>query len=248
MLKKMFAKSTTPDVPKHDSALPDPREDALIHAIRERSKVDPLVGAKIGGKEMFRKLATAMKTDKGVHVESLLCALGALAGYACQAQLRAQAQIKGLPESAVFLTVQSKDGKRYFFGDLLNDALLSAQYSVWRLAGGAAEHAGATKLPDHNEMFKHTSTVLGGDQFGIPRVPDNHRAGETPISYVKKLWPPLFPMVKQFCPTPAQWPILYAAAIQEAIEAGKAVIDPAIAFTIVMESAIPMSKIDLEGA
>lgn len=32
-----------------------------------------------------------LKNEKGVHIESLLCALGALAGYSCQAAVRAQA-------------------------------------------------------------------------------------------------------------------------------------------------------------
>jgi hypothetical protein len=54
--------------------------------------------------------------------------------------------------------------------------------------------------------------------------------------------------VKLFCPNPVDWPILYSLAIQEAVYAGKGVIDPVIAFRIVIESAIPMSKVDLANA
>jgi hypothetical protein len=51
-----------------------------------------------------------------------------------------------------------------------------------------------------------------------------------------------------FCPNPVDWPILYSLAIQEAIYAGKEAIEPGLAFRIVMESAIPMSKVDLANA
>jgi len=223
----------------------DPKTAALINAIRERSKEDPLVGAKLGAKEVFQRLLDGMKDSKGVHVESLLTALGALAGYACQANLRAQALAKGMSETAPFQVVGTKDGKQYFFGDLLNNALAGSQYSVWGLVGGAAQHAGAKDFPDLNEVFQHTSSVLGSEQFGIPRVPEKHKPADTPLNYLKTLWPKLFPTIKLFCPNPVDWPILYSLAIQEAIYAGKESIDPGLAFRIVMESAIPMSKVDL---
>jgi len=226
----------------------DPKTAAMINAIRERSKEDPLVGAKLGAKEVFQRLIDGMKDSKGVHIESLLTALGALAGYACQANLRAQALAKGMPETAPFQVVGTKDGKQYFFGDPLNEALAGSQYSVWGLVGGAAQHAGAKDFPDLNEVFQHTSSVLGSEQFGIPRIPENHKPADIPLNYLKALWATLFPTVKLFCPNPVDWPVLYSLAIQEAIYAGKESIDPGLAFRIVMESAIPMSKVDLANS
>jgi len=226
----------------------DPKTAALINAVRERSKEDPLVGAKLGAKEVFQRLLDGMKDSKGVHVESLLAALGALAGYACQANLRAQALAKGMPETAPFQVIGTKDGKQYFFGDPLNNALAGSQHSVWGLVGGAAQHAGAKDFPDLNEVFQHTTSVLGSEQFGIPRVPENHKPADTPLNYLKAFWPALFPTVKLFCPNPVDWPILYSLAIQEAIYAGKGSIDPGLAFRLVMESAIPMSKVDLANS
>jgi hypothetical protein len=44
------------------------------------------------------------------------------------------------------------------------------------------------------------------------------------------------------------WPILYSFAIQEAIYAGTESINPELAFRIAMESAIPMSKVDLANS
>lgn len=116
---------------------------------------------------------------------------------------------------------------------------------MWSIVGGAAQHAGAKELPDLKEIFQHTASVLGSNQFGIPRRPENHRPGDLPINYLKAIWPQLFPTIKLFCPNPVHWPVLYSLAIQEAIYAGKNAIEPGLAFRIVMESAIPMSKVDL---
>jgi hypothetical protein len=223
----------------------DPKTAAFINTIYERSKEDPLIGAKLGAKEVFQQLLDGMKNSNGVHIESLLTALGALAGYACQANLRAQALAKGMPETAPFQVIETKNGKRYFFGDSLNNALAGSQYSVWGLAGGAAQHVGAKNFPDLNEIFQYTTSVLGSEQFGILRVPDNHKPTDTPLGYLKGLWPALFPTVKLFCPNPVDWPILYSFAIQEAIFASKGSIDSDLALRIIIESAIPMSKVDL---
>lgn len=226
----------------------DPKTAALINAIRERSKEDPLIGAKLGSKEVFQRMLDGMKDSRGVHIESLLTAMGALAGYACQANLRAQALAKGMPETAAFHIIATNDGKQYFFGDPLNEALAGSQYSVWGLVGGAAQQAGANEFPDLNELFQHTTSVLGSEQFGVPRVPENHKPADIPLNFLKALWPALLPTVKLFCPNPVDWPILYSLAIQEAIHAGKDSLDPSMAFRIVMESAIPMSKVDLTNS
>ncbi len=233
------------DAKTQDAAELDPKMAALIRAIRERSKVDPRVGAKLGGKEVFQRLIRGMKDEKGVHVESLLCALGALAGYSCQASLRAQAAAKGLPETAWLTTVATRDGREYFFGDPMNRALATDQYSLWSLAGGAAQYAGAKALPDLKEIIAHTASAVGDAAFGIPRLPAGHAVGDIPINYLKGIWPLLLPTVKLFCPNPVEWPVLFACAAHEAIETAKGAIDPALAVKIVMESAVPMSKVDL---
>lgn len=221
---------------------------ALMRAIEEQRKNDPLVGAKLGSKEVNQRLINAMKNEKGVHIESLFCALGALAGYACQANLRAQALDKGMPETAAFTVIDTADGKKYFFGDPLNQVLAESKYSVWGLAAGAAQHNGCSSLPDISEIFGHVSKTVGSVEFGIPRIPDGHQPGDRPINYVKALWPNLLPTIKQFCQKPSEWPILLGLAVQEIMDMSKGVIAPDLALKIVMESAIPMSKVDLASA
>jgi len=250
MFTKWFGKSTkelarperTPSRPAGGTAWP---EDALMAAIAKQKQVDPLVGAKIGGKEVVGRLLSAMKDDKGVHVESLFCALGALAGYACQASLRGQAIVRGVDPNAPFNIVNTADGKTYFFGDPLNGALAEEGLSVWALAAGAARHHGATSLPDINEIFQRTASALGTEQFGVPRAIPGHAAGALPAAYLRSLWPALLPIVKKLAGDPVLWPLTYAFAIQEAMAMAKDTLAPHIALTIAMEAAIPMSKVEL---
>ncbi len=223
----------------------NPAEAALLRQIAEQSKTDPLVGAKIGSKELTQRLIQAMKTDRGVHIESLLCALGSLAGYSCQASVRAQAISQGLPETALLTRIETTHGKTFFFGDALNKPLAESRYSVWGVVAGGAQQAGCKALPDLADVFKNASSTVGTAAFGVPRVPHANRPSDTPLNYVRTLWPVLKPLVVKYCPTPEHWPILISLSAQEVIAMGKSVIDPCLALSLVMESAVPMSKVNL---
>ncbi|MDQ8023121.1 MAG: hypothetical protein REI94_14890 [Moraxellaceae bacterium] len=208
---------------------------------------DPLAGAKRGAQEVVQALVGKLNTGNGVHVESLLCALGSLAGYACQARLRAQALEKGTPENKVFVIVETTNGGKYYFGDPLNKALAESKYSVWGLAAGAAQHHGCADLPDVAEIFGHVSKTVGNADFGHPRLPERHQPALKPVSYVQAYWAALLPTVKRCCPKPSEWPILYGIAIQQVMGMSKQILPADMALRIVMESAVPMSKIDLES-
>jgi hypothetical protein len=219
-----------------------PAQEALLRAIEAKRKEDPLIGAKLGAKEIVQWLLVVMKNEKGVHIESLLAVLGALAGYSCQASVRAR------QGRAAFIVADGADGKKYFFGDALNKPLAEDKYSVWGLAAGAAQKNGCESLPDLNAIFKHTAESVGGKAFGIPRLPANHQPGDAPVNYLKVLWPKTLTTLEEFCAGPSEWPILLGLSIQEAIFQAKSAIDPRLALEIVMECAIPMSKVDLSDA
>jgi hypothetical protein len=196
--------------------------------------------------EVNHYIINALKDRKGVHIESLLTALGALAGFSCQMSIREELIESGkIPENGAFVIVEGVDGERYYFGDLLNAPLAESQYSIWDLSAGAAQQLGCTSIPDVGGIFEHVAQTVGGKSFGIPQVPDTHRANDLPINYVKSLWPKILPVIRPFCRKPSEWPILFGLAIQQDIYKEKDMIDPKLAVSIVMESAIPMSKVDL---
>ena len=223
------------------------KREALKNAVELASVEDPTVAAKIAAKELLQKLLAAMRTERGVHIESLLTALAAMAGYSCQMSLRAQALARGLPETASFTLVTTTNGEEYYFGDPLNNALAGAGYSIYGLAAGAAQEAGA-QLPDLDNIFAYVAGTLGSDAFGIPRTPKDHQAADLPINYIKNLWPVLHPDVQASCPNPLAWPLVYGLALQQAVAMSTKTLDPTLTISIIMECAVPMSKVRVESA
>lgn len=219
----------------------------IFNAINERKKEDPLVGLKIGSQELLEKLCAALKNEKGVHVETLLAILGALGGYSCHQAIHEEfVQKSKHQEKDVFMIVVDKNGKKYYYGDSVNKLLLENQYSIWSLVAAMSTHLTPEALPDISEIASHVAGTIGEPEFGIPRIPDEHKSGDIPVNYVKNLWENLFPTVNSFCDYPNQRPLLFGLAIQQVMNMGKDVIAPNVAAKIVMECALPMSKIGPE--
>lgn len=224
------------------------RSAALMRTIEEKRKEDPLIGAKLGARELNQRLLSAIRNEHGVHTESLLSSLGALAGYACQVSLRSEALSRGESANAPFTVVQDANKRRYFFGDLLNQRLTEGRYSVWNIATSALRKNGLQSLPDLTPIFKHVTESVGSEQFGIPRFPDGHNASDLPLNYVKDLWLVVLPLVREYSTKPAEWPVLFGFALQDALRMSRDVLAPEVALLVIMESAIPMSKVDMQTA
>lgn len=187
----------------------------------------------------------------GIHLESVISALGATAGFGTQIAIR-EAFIKTgkISEKAAFVVITTKDGNRYYFGDLLNEGLLGdvpkKQISVWGLIAGGAQAAGATSLPDIQEIARHNAAVLGSAEFGVPRLPEGHVLKELPLEVLRQTWPSVRSILEKNQPDPRFWGWIPALAIQKILIHRKDSIDPFLAATIAMEAAIPMSKLDPE--
>ena len=221
-----------------------PAVAAMLLTIADKLPEDPLIGAKVASKEIYHAMMKALQSERGVHVETLFTALGALAGFACQMGLRAEYAARS--ETPPFVVIQGVDGHAFFFGDILNAPLAETRYSVWSLVAGQAQKLGATPLPDLGEIFTHVSKTCGTEAFGVPRYPGEGRANDLPVRLLQVFWPVLHPRVSKFCMTPTTWHVAYGLAIQEAMTTAKSVIEPAAAAQIIMECAIPMSKINAQ--
>lgn len=204
---------------------------------------DLLAGFRDGAREVNQRLIHAIKNERGLHLGSFFVALGSLAGFSCQASLRGE---RGALESrkVVRVTEAGVDEKKFYSGALLEKLLVGDGCSIWNLAATAARSLNAT-VPEVDEIVRHVEASMGESTFGVPRVPDRHRAAEAPVHYLREQWPLIFPVAAAHCSVPAQWPVLFGVAIQEAVFMAKEVIDPGLAVTIAMESAIPMSKVDI---
>jgi hypothetical protein len=75
MFGRFFKKSPPKAESQPRPAEANPAAESLKRVIAERKKEDPLIGVKIGSKEVVQRLINGMKDEKGVHIESLLTAL-----------------------------------------------------------------------------------------------------------------------------------------------------------------------------
>ena len=220
---------------------------ALRRQIQAQEKENPHIAAQIASRIILDKLLALLKDDSGVHVESAFAMLGALAGYACQ-QSAVYALAHG-DSSHTVMVIDGADGKQYLFGDAINQPLAEAPLSLWALLAGQAEHLGDHELPDLDAIIAHVSQSVGTPEFGKPRLPPGHdEIRFTPQESLELLWQPFVASLLQALEVPAaDWLLACGLAIQELMAQGKNVLAPHLAATIVMECAVPMSKIVMKN-
>ena len=182
-----------------------------------------------GAEYVLYRIWATLQEQEGIHAESLVTCLGALAGYACQAHVR-QA---GVPAAS-----------SHFITDALNRPLIASPLSVWSLVRRAVQKTGGA-LPDIDSICAHVTRTFETPEFGVPRVPEEHRPRRPPLFYLTQLWPQVLPIASRFCRRPAQLPVLFGIALQRAIEHTTERLSPTLAASIAMECAVAMSKVTL---
>jgi hypothetical protein len=196
-----------------------------------------------GAEYVLYRIWATLQDPKGIHAESLLTCLGALAGHACQAYVRQAAALPGAdPRRYELLTVDASDGKKYLYGEALMVPLVESSLSVWALAGRTVQMLDEP-LPDIQDIVRHVTQTVGTSSFGVPRVPDGHHPRHSAAVYVKHIWPQILPVAQRFCRKPMQVPVLFGIALQRAIEHTKDLLSPTLSASIAMECAVAMAKV-----
>ena len=223
-----------------------PESDALT---RVSDASDPLAG------ELIDWLQSELRRGRDIQQEAVLCALGALAGYAAQQAIR-EALVKTgeLTLDQAFAVIETRSGEVFFFGERLNAVIVAmngnsngngaagGHASIWQIVSDGGREAGAVHLPDVIEIVKNCAATVGRDEFGIPRVADAHMPNILPREAVSRFWPAA--RRKLAGEDPMSWPQHLALAARSLILSLKHAVRPDIAVQIVMEAAVPMSKID----
>ena len=183
-----------------------------------------------------------------VRIDDVLMILGALAGFSIQMAIRDHfVRLGKMSLQQAFVVIETKDGGTYFFGDTINEGIVSPhpkQLALWSFVGGAAQHAGAKELPNLEDIFVHVSRSIATPQFGLPRLPPENTPRERPIDLLNKFWNPIRNYMALNVQSAGLWPFILGNSTQLAIIEARDAIDPALAAKIVMEVAIPMSKVD----
>lgn len=201
-----------------------------------------------GAEYVLYRLWATLQDRRGIHAESLLTCLGALAGYSCQACVRQTAALPGVDLAKYALaTLEARDGTRYVSGDALSVPLSESPLSICALVSLTLRKLGEPP-PDLEDIFDHVAQTVGTRAFGVPRVPGRHRPRRPAIVYLRQVWPQILPIAQRFCRKPMQMPLLFGIALQRAIEVTRELLSPALAASIALECAVAMSKVALPGA
>jgi hypothetical protein len=205
-------------------------------------------------------------------VKGVSTPIGAIAGFAAQNAARASLEPPGTPiPRDAFVTVEA-GGERYYFGDRINGHLIrqsgQSKFPLWGYIAAAALQAGMAQkdMPDTDDMFRHIARSIGTPEFGIPRAPKEHPQYLTPRKALEAFWPGAKELlsnangmlVRSKSGRPLSglddlvslgvavehWPLVTALVARQYILMAKDTLAPRIALSLMMESAIAMSKVD----
>lgn len=239
MFGKLFGK-------RHEVTDEREQKAALLDAALENERAsNPMAPLKIGAQELTEMLVSGMKTDHGVQIESLLAAMGSLAGFCCvDSSLKQAVALNKSTREFGIVDIEMSNGERFYTGDTINYLLAESETSLWALVAGIVNNLGSQDYPDVGEIAGYVVSTFGGSNFGHPRVPDNHRPHDLPINYVRALWPLVLPLLEKRAPAAKDRTLLIGLALQNVIAMGKDVISPSTAGKLAMECAVPMSRFD----
>lgn len=156
-----------------------------------------------------------LTTERGVHAETLLVSIGAIAGFAAQTAALARMKTRDVPlpagfdkatpdedfrtylrEAGLLLIAQTKDTKQHFyFGDLISGYLAQQKttvgHSLYAILSAAAIEAGArpSELPDVIAMFRYVASTVGKPEYGVLRPPKPLSPHYTPQAALNEFWP-----------------------------------------------------------
>ncbi len=216
-------------------------------------------------------LLNDLKGPKGIHVQSLMTTIGALAGFSAQHAIwetiirtgKLAAHDGEGRKRGAFVLAQTETDEKFYFGDLLDSYLIPRQvalgpgpHTLWNLLAATVESCGGRPLPlrEIEEIFRNAAATFGSPRFGVPRLPPGDMPAMTPRQALNRAWPKARVILgRSYARTAlvkslplAYWPTAVAVAAQKLLIIATCTLDPALAMRIVFEAAVPMSKIDPE--
>jgi hypothetical protein len=180
------------------------------------------------------------------QIPSMLNAIGACAGFAAQIAVWRELISPALRDPGDFLILATtKLNEHFLFGDAINlflFATMADRLSFLSLAGGSLRNA--SELPDIGELARHVAASIGSDQFGRPRLPSGIDLPELPYAALTRTWKKAARTLQNCRDYRAgEWPALLGAVAKNLMDANPQ-LSPAGAVKILLEAAVPISKLD----
>ncbi|KEC73746.1 UNVERIFIED_ORG: hypothetical protein GGD51_001588 [Rhizobium esperanzae] len=212
---------------------------------RRNEAGNPLQGPRLEARALLDRIHQEIAEDGRFRMIDLLAALGSIGGFSCILAALDVAEAGQCRDGADLVIVETRDGSRYYAGNLTNAFLLESHDSLLALTYGAARSQGAVLSQETVlDTFRHVAATIGDPQFGRPRLADDDQPGALPISYVRRLWPVAWQILNMNHVPVRRRPLAIGMAIELAFAIDEQTIDPLLAARIVTECAVPMAKID----
>jgi hypothetical protein len=231
-----------------------PERQQWIQQVRQAIGDDPSEGAKLGATSLNQRVADALRVPQGVSAELLMATLGAIAGATAQETLRQIAPggppRPGTPEEyGIFVVVEAKDGRRFYFGAPLNGVLFEQPRSVLGHMFSFADAAGLPigQRPDMHEIAGYVASTVGDPNFGLARLRPGRPAIPPVDLLLRHFWPEWRPDLEVFLPDPATWPVLAGASLMDGLAMASQACPIDYALRIAVEAAVAASKTDLSS-
>ena len=161
----------------------------------------------------------------------LLFASG-LAGIACHEAVKAT--------NGSFAVVETKDGKKYYFGDDVNKFLLEDKYSVYAFCSALSP------IPEEilQKIIGRFANSVGNPNF---KLWDTF-ALEDAYQQVRACWDGIFNnLIGPACKSPAEWPILLGIVVQNIIIWGSSKQPQKRLISMTVECSNALSKMDKDS-
>ncbi len=236
-----------------------PRASYEVAQLPWAGRTEEEMVAKLAIISLHHSLLNVLKNERGIHSETLMVAIGAIAGHAA-AYAVWETMIKPghLQLGRDIHTVEVKGSSdKFYFGNSINAFLVPEKpetLPLWNQIAGSAVATGvpAAELPDVREMFRHNADAVGTPAFGIVRAPDDHMPGWTAPQAINALWHFVKPILGRadnpgyagYSVPVEQWPLVVAIVAGQYVTMAKDVLNPQLSVRFIMEAAIATSKMD----
>lgn len=204
----------------------------LAHEVDVKRAEDPLVGVKLAGQEIFANLIEMLKTEKGVHIESLLAVIGAVGGYECMNGIMTALNAvlaNGYPLSAAgalsIFIAECKSGEKLLFGDRAGN-----QFSAFCM--------NAAKLSESPYEALKPLAEKAASTGGTPEyweTPFNKTVGATPKELSEMFRGKFETTFKIFCRYPQERMLAWSVAAQTAVDKAREIVGLDTAMGIISE-------------
>ena len=203
------------------------------------------IDADVFDSEPVSRLREMFAAEYHAHLPALLNALGACAGFAAQAAVWRELVLPTGRNPGDFLVRlgPAEGGALHYDGEAASQFVFgSGPDHLGFLSLPAATLASPSELPDLRHLARHVANTMGTAAWGKPRLPSFVAPDEWPREALARTWQRTAAILADR--RSGEWPALLGAAAYTIIRTNRASLTPKLAVTILLEAAVPMSKLD----